>query len=48
MKAKLQSEDAKAPLQNAQADVEPVFGIIKSAMGFPRFHMRGLHNVASE
>jgi transposase len=28
--------------------VEPVFGIIKSAIGFVRFHLRGLTNVASE
>jgi hypothetical protein len=28
--------------------VEPVFGIIKSAMGFVRFRLRGLRNVATE
>ncbi len=28
--------------------VEPVFGIIKEAMGFRRFHLRGLQNVALE
>ncbi len=28
--------------------VEPVFGQIKSAMGFQRFSLRGLHKVTSE
>lgn len=38
----------KDPLQTAQTDCRPVFGIIKSAMGFTRFHLRGIHNVAAE
>ena len=25
-----------------------MFGIIKSAMGFTRFHLRGIHSVAAE
>jgi hypothetical protein len=27
---------------------EPVFGIIKSSMGFRQFHLRGLRNVKGE
>jgi hypothetical protein len=48
MKAKLQTEDAKALHKKRKNTVEPVFGIIKSAMGFVRFRLRGLSNVASE
>jgi transposase len=48
MKAKLETEDGKARYQKRKQTVEPVFGIIKSAMGFTRFHLRGLHNVAAE
>jgi transposase len=48
MKAKLESEDGKARYQKRKQTVEPVFGIIKSAMGFTRFHLRGLGNVAAE
>ena len=48
MKAKMQTDDAQALYKKRKQTVEPVFGIIKSAMGFLRFHLRGLHNVASE
>ena len=48
MKAKLESEDAKNLYKKRKQTVEPVFGIIKSAMRFVRFHLRGLHNVAAE
>jgi Transposase DDE domain len=48
MKAKLETEDAKNRYKNRKQTVEPVFGIIKSAMGFLRFHLRGLANVAHE
>jgi hypothetical protein len=48
MKAKLESDDGKARYKKRKQTVEPVFGIIKSAMGFTRFHLRGLHNVAAE
>lgn len=48
MKAKMQTEDAQALYRKRKQTVEPVFGIIKSAMGFVRFHLRGLHHVASE
>ena len=48
MKAKLESEDGKARYKKRKQTVEPVFGIIKSAIGFTRFHLRGLRHVASE
>jgi transposase len=48
MKAKLESEDGKARYKKRKQTVEPVFGIIKSAMGFTRFHLRGLQKVAAE
>lgn len=48
MKAKLQTEAAKALYARRKQTVEPAFGIIKSAMGFLRFHLRGLRNVAAE
>ncbi|GBQ66584.1 transposase [Komagataeibacter swingsii] len=47
-KAKLQQNQAKALYALRKQTVEPVFGIIKSAMGFTRFHLRGLANVATE
>lgn len=48
MKAKLETEDGKARYNKRKQTVEPAFGIIKSAMGFTRFHLRGLQNVAAE
>jgi transposase len=48
MKAKLESEDGKTRYKKRKETVEPVFGIIKSAIGFTRFHLRGLANVAAE
>jgi hypothetical protein len=33
---------------NASRLLEPVFGIIKSAMGFRRFHLRGIVHVTTE
>jgi transposase len=48
MKTKLDSKDGKARYKKRKQTVEPVFGIIKSAMGFTRFHLRGLANVAAE
>jgi len=35
-------------LQETQGNVEPVFGIIKSAMGFRHFLLRGMRKVALE
>ncbi len=48
MKAKLETDDAKALYAKRKQTVEPAFGIIKSAMGFVRFRLRGIHNVATE
>ena len=48
MKAKLDSEEGKARYKKRQQTVEPVFGIIKSAMGFTRLHLRGIQKVAAE
>jgi transposase len=48
MRAKLDSEDGKSRYKKRQQTVEPVFGIIKSAIGFTRFHLRGLQKVAAE
>jgi transposase len=48
MKAKLETEDGKELYKKRKQTVEPVFGIIKSAIGFPRFRLRGLQKVATE
>jgi transposase len=48
MKATLQTDDAKALYKKRKQTVEPVFGIIKSAMGFVRFRLRGIAHVATE
>jgi hypothetical protein len=48
MKAKLETEDGRKRYAKRKQSVEPAFGIIKSAIGFARFHLRGLANVASE
>ena len=45
---KLDTEDAKALYARRKQTVEPVFGIIKAALGFTRFHLRGLAKVTSE
>ena len=48
MKAKLESDDGKARYKMRKQTVEPAFGIIKSAIGFTRFRLRGLANAATE
>jgi transposase len=48
MKAKLDTDAGRARYKKRKQTVEPVFGIIKSAMGFARFHLRGIVNVAGE
>lgn len=40
MKAKLETDDVKATYKKRKETVEPVFGIIKSAMGFTRFRLQ--------
>lgn len=48
MKAKLETEDGKAVYKKRKQTVEPVFGIIKSVMGFRRFSLRGIGKAATE
>jgi transposase len=48
MQAKLEAPDAKARDAHRKQTVEPIFGIIKSALGFTRFHLRGIAKVTSE
>ena len=48
MKAKMETDDAKALYKKRKQSVETVFGIIKSAMGFRRFHLRGILKAATE
>jgi transposase len=48
MKAKLQTEAGKSRYQKRKQTVEPVFGIIKSAIGFTRFHLRSIEKVGTE
>ncbi len=48
MKAKLESEEGKSQYKKRKQTVEPVFGIIKSAIGFTRFHLRSCEKVATE
>ena len=48
MKAKLETADAKSHYKRRKQTVEPVFGIIKSAMGFTRFRLRSLTKAATE
>jgi transposase len=48
MKIKLDSEEGKARYKKRKQTVEPVFGIIKSAIGFTQFRLRGRQKVALE
>ena len=48
MKAKLETENAKALYRKRKQTVEPVFGIIKTAIGFRRFSLRGIGKAATE
>jgi len=48
MKAKLESEEGKSRYKKRKQTVEPVFGIIKSAIGFTRFHLRSREKVTTE
>lgn len=45
---KLQTNEAKNKYRKRKQTVEPVFGIIKSVLGFTRFHLRGIENVKNE
>ena len=48
MRHKLTTEKGKAIYRLRKMTVAPVFGIIKSAMGFRQFHLRGLEKVQGE
>jgi hypothetical protein len=48
MKAKLESDDGKALYKKRKQTVEPVFGIIKSVLGFKHFSLRGMDKVKTE
>jgi hypothetical protein len=48
MKYRLQTAAGKAKYKLRQQTVEPVFGIIKSVMGFRQFLLRGLEKVRLE
>ncbi len=48
MTAKLETDDAKAKYKLRKQSVEPVFGILNSAMRYPRFLLRGLDQVKPE
>ena len=48
MLAKLETQDAKDLYARRKQTVEPAFGIIKSAIGFTHFRLRGLAKVGAE
>jgi transposase len=48
MQAKMQNKEARRRYAKRKQTVEPVFGIIKSVMGFRNFRLRGLARVSLE
>ncbi len=48
MQEKLQTNEAKDKYRKRKQTAEPVFGIIKSAPGITRFHLRGIESVIHE
>jgi len=46
--ARFETAEEKALYQQRNTTVEPAFGIIKDALGFDRFHLRGLEKVRTE
>ena len=48
MSHRLKTKDGRARYALRKQTVEPVFGIIKSVMGFRQFLLRGLENVQNE
>lgn len=48
MQQKLQTQDAKQKYRKRKSTVEPVFGIIKSVLGFTQFYLRGIDKVKAE
>ena len=48
MKHRLRTPEGRAVYGRRKCTVEPVFGIIKSVLGFRQFHLRGLKAVSGE
>jgi transposase len=48
MKHRLRTAEGRAVYGRRKCTVEPVFGIIKSVLGFRQFHLRGLKAVSGE
>jgi len=48
MKYRLRTREGKARYKLRRQTVEPVFGLIKSGMGFRRFLRRGLEKASTE
>lgn len=48
MRTKLATPEGRKMYARRKQSVEPVFGIIKQALGFTQFHLRGLDNVDLE
>ena len=48
MEHRLKTKSGKAVYAKRKSTIEPVFGIIKAAMGFRQFLMRGLDAVKDE
>jgi hypothetical protein len=48
MRARLAEPAGKALYKLRQQTVEPVFGIVRRAMGFSHFHLRGHAKVSGE
>jgi hypothetical protein len=48
MAQKLGTPEGRKMYRRRACTVEPVFGIIKAAMGFRQFLLRGLHKVTGE
>ena len=45
---KLKSDPAKAEYKKRKQSIEPVLGVIKSAVGFTQFHFQGIEKVKAE
>ena len=48
MKHRLKTQQGRAIYGRRNCTVEPVFGIIKSVLGFRQFHLPGLQAVSGE
>jgi hypothetical protein len=48
MKRKLRTAEGRAIYGRRKCKVEPVFGIIKSVLGFRQFYLRGVKAVSGE